>query len=103
MNKLIKKQEEEFNEIIGDIPEMISQYKDKVCVMCGQPFDKSKQVEELKNFISKVRKETAEYVIQEMILPNVNTDDKEWEAVDRYRREQIKMKEELLLIIKIKL
>ena len=53
MNKLIKKQEEEF--------------EDKFCVMLERSLYSEEQIKEVFDFISKVRKETAEYVAERFI------------------------------------
>ena len=65
MKDLVKKQEEELDKILGEVPAILSGYENEVCFVCGQPFDKSSQAKELKDFISKVRKETTEYVCDE--------------------------------------
>lgn len=44
---------EEFDKFIGNAPETAHFLENKVCFVCGQPFNKSKQVEELRNLFSK--------------------------------------------------
>ena len=57
----------EFDELIGDAPETPSFLENKVCFVCGQPYNKSKQVEKLKSFIIKSIAQTKEETIREAI------------------------------------
>lgn len=41
----------EFDLMIGNAPETPQFLENKVCIVCGQPYNKSKQVEQLKQFI----------------------------------------------------
>ena len=45
-----KASEEGFDEIMGKVPETALHIKGDFCVMCGQPWEKSKQVLNLKSF-----------------------------------------------------
>ena len=80
MKDLIKKQDEEFVDMLLSNPNSSDKKAYKMTM----------------NFISKVRKETAEKVCDEMIMENPNTDIRAWQAIDRRRREQRKVKEQIL-------
>ena len=77
MKNLIKKQDKELNKIFS-----FGTFSDRT----------------IKSIVSKVRKETAEYVANEMILPNVQTGTSEYCAVDLYRKEQLKIKKQITTI-----
>ena len=47
---IITKRLAEFDELIGPPPAILEYYKDKLCFVCGQPFNKSPQVDSLKAF-----------------------------------------------------
>ena len=61
---------EEFDKFIGECPPTADFLLDKVCSMCGQPFNKSKQVKELRNLfieaIQSAKKEAVEECIKEI-------------------------------------
>jgi len=71
MKDLIKQIEKEFDEkldaFIGEAPETIREYRDDVCFVCGQPFNKSPQLKELKDLIKNFHQETIDLVIKEVI------------------------------------
>jgi hypothetical protein len=41
----------EFEELIGEAPEVLKMYEKEICFVCGQPFNKSKQFNDLKQFL----------------------------------------------------
>ena len=41
----------EFDELIREAPEVLKMYEEEVCFVCGQSFNKSKQFNDLKNFL----------------------------------------------------
>ena len=51
-NKIKEEIMDSFDKFIGDAPEIIEGYENKLCIMCGQPFNKSKQTEEFKKLLS---------------------------------------------------
>ena len=51
MNKEILK---EFEEIIGIVPEVLEEFQEKTCMVCGQPSNKAPQVKKLRNLFLKV-------------------------------------------------
>ena len=50
-NMTIEETLESFDKIIGEPPKVLEEYKNKECFVCGQPWNKSPQVIELKDFI----------------------------------------------------
>lgn len=61
---------EEFDKIIGEAPELVRLSKvsgENVCFVCGQPFNKSEQVKQLKQFLSQAIDQTREETIRDLL------------------------------------
>lgn len=57
-------QEKRLNGILGEVPEVLEQFKGMTCPICGQPSDKSPQMQELKDFLRQSNIETVKWVIK---------------------------------------
>jgi DNA repair exonuclease SbcCD ATPase subunit len=64
LKELLEEQEEKLNGILGGVPEVLEQFKGMTCPICGQPSDKSPQVQELKNLFRQSNIETVKWVMK---------------------------------------
>lgn len=63
-------------DFIGEAPEAVDFLQDKVCSMCGQPFNKSRQVKELLELVKKALDEYADWKIMECLPEKRNFEHK---------------------------
>jgi hypothetical protein len=72
-NPIITKKQEEFDALIGPPPAILEDYRDQVCFVCGQPFNKSPQLDKLKAFLTEALTEAYEAGKKDALLEDVKT------------------------------
>lgn len=65
LNELIKARVEEFDSFMK-MPDIVERFRDKTCIVCGQPHNKSKQVAELRSFLIASMQQVADAAVEQI-------------------------------------